>query len=330
MYARAIIISIAFFSMRCYVHSAFFESDFTPVRSEETRYFIQFRNIQYDLFRKNAYTMFDFYQLGTIAFYREVMIRNDITLDAIMTLQQRTHQFVTYTRPIKVRMTNSTITLSHGQSLGRGTCFFLTSNIILTAGHNISGSGNYDPHMYSLTHAIYLKEQTIRASLIQYEYTPQRSKSVSRQGDWAILRTDEKHPYSPLPLITPRVGMTVIFMGFPRGEIGLGTNFYVENCNPETTINTGRLTKDVLPIPFAAIVESTNDRGQYKIRVVAGAEGMPGLSGGPVFDLSGAVVGIIVTGQKKADEVETLPGFFPAEEAIHRCKGMEGGFDVLE
>ena len=320
------------------LHAAFFESGFTPTRQGYMKYFSVFREIQYELFRKSAYTMFDFYQFGVISFYRDMLSRDDIDMEAVLAWQERTVQFAVYTNyaaAVTILKQDGTKRRVASRLIGTGSGVLISDSIVFTAGHNITVIDRITPSD-GISYVAMHGAEAYRARLLQYEFRSTGTvtnrgftnyaslmNAYSNLGDWAFLAVDKPMSLPTLAVAEPELGMKVVFMGFPRGEIGLSTNFLVENFHADTN-SEARLGRTALPIPFAGVIEKINRYGRHTIRITAGSEGMAGISGGPVFSLNGALLGIIVTGGKDPDELETTQSFFSVREAIRRYQAAGG------
>jgi serine protease Do len=127
--------------------------------------------------------------------------------------------------------------------------------------------------------------------------TAARSGYLTRQvyihpaADIAILRTDRGAPHVALSRETPRYQQTAYHYGFPKGEPGAVISTLIGRA---TLRARGRYSTTEPVLVWAE-----------RERVPDGDEHLGGISGGPVFDPGGRVVGVTVAGSTRRGRVFT-------------------------
>ncbi len=118
-----------------------------------------------------------------------------------------------------------------------------------------------------------------------------RSVYIHRTGDVAILRTDRGAPHIAFTHEEPRLNQTAYHYGYPKGEPGavISTLIGRATMRARGRYNTAE--------PVLVWVE--------KERVPDGDEHLGGISGGPVFDTTGHVIGTTVAGSTRRGRVFT-------------------------
>lgn len=148
-------------------------------------------------------------------------------------------------------------TVAVSDELGHGSGVVIDANTVLTARHVVEGT----PIGGKVT--------------VQYSNGDQREATVAFTGvdsgdDLAVLHTDTTgHSVAPMSCAKPYIGQEVMVFGYPKFLANIATYGFVAGFN----------TNDELEAMEASAV-------------VLDVKVNPGNSGGPVFDMSGRVIGI--------------------------------------
>jgi S1-C subfamily serine protease len=118
-----------------------------------------------------------------------------------------------------------------------------------------------------------------------------RSVYVHRTADVAILRTDRGAPHVAFSRDEPRFNQTAYHYGYPKGEPGAVISTLIGRA---TMRARGRYNTNEPVLVWAE-----------KERVPEGDEHLGGISGGPVFDTAGRVIGTTVAGSTRRGRVFT-------------------------
>ncbi len=118
-----------------------------------------------------------------------------------------------------------------------------------------------------------------------------RSVYVHRTADVAILRTDRGAPHIAFSRDEPRFNQTAYHYGYPKGEPGAVISTLIGRA---TMRARGRYNTNEPVLVWAE-----------KERVPEGDEHLGGISGGPVFDTTGHVIGTTVAGSTRRGRVFT-------------------------
>jgi S1-C subfamily serine protease len=118
------------------------------------------------------------------------------------------------------------------------------------------------------------------------------SATVKEQGkkDWARLKLDTELP-SPIRLAKPVTGETVVFFGYPA-QLGLDEKGTVCSFNKNEPTS-------LLPMLVVATIE---DAEVMTLKPLAGFPPVGGMSGGPILNLNGEVVGVQSSISKTTDD----------------------------
>lgn len=118
-----------------------------------------------------------------------------------------------------------------------------------------------------------------------------RNVYVHPTADVAILRTDRGAPYVSLSGDQPRQGQTAYHFGYPKGEPGAVVSTLIGRA---TMRARGRYATNEPVLVWAE-----------RDRVPDGDEHLGGISGGPVFDAAGRIIGTTVAGSQRRGRVFT-------------------------
>jgi S1-C subfamily serine protease len=118
-----------------------------------------------------------------------------------------------------------------------------------------------------------------------------RSVYLHRTADVAILRTDRGAPHIAFSRDEPRFNQTAYHYGYPKGEPGAVISTLIGRA---TMRARGRYNTNEPVLVWAE-----------KERVPQGDEHLGGISGGPVFDTAGHVIGTTVAGSTRRGRVFT-------------------------
>jgi S1-C subfamily serine protease len=118
-----------------------------------------------------------------------------------------------------------------------------------------------------------------------------RSVYVHPTADVAILRTDKGAPHVAFSREEPRFNQTAFHFGYPKGEPGAVVSTLIGRA---TMRARGRYNTNEPVLVWAE-----------KERVPEGDEHLGGISGGPVFDTTGRVIGTTVAGSTRRGRVFT-------------------------
>jgi S1-C subfamily serine protease len=118
-----------------------------------------------------------------------------------------------------------------------------------------------------------------------------RSVYIHPSADLAVLRTDRGAPHVTFSPDQLRVGQTGYHFGFPRGEPGAVQSSLLGRA---TIRAQGRYALSEPTVVWAE-----------RERVPEGDERLSGMSGGPVFDESGRVIGVTVVASLRRGRVFT-------------------------
>lgn len=118
-----------------------------------------------------------------------------------------------------------------------------------------------------------------------------RSVYIHRTADVAILRTDRGAPHVAFSREAPRFNQTAYHYGYPKGEPGAVVSTLIGRA---TMRARGRYNTNEPVLVWAE-----------KERVPEGDEHLGGISGGPVFDAAGRVIGTTVAGSTRRGRVFT-------------------------
>jgi serine protease Do len=118
-----------------------------------------------------------------------------------------------------------------------------------------------------------------------------RSVYVHPTADVAILRTDRGAPHIAFSREEPRFNQTAYHFGYPKGEPGAVISTLIGRA---TMRARGRYSTNEPVLVWAE-----------KERVPDGDEHLGGISGGPVFDAAGRVIGTTVAGSTRRGRVFT-------------------------
>lgn len=118
-----------------------------------------------------------------------------------------------------------------------------------------------------------------------------REVYVHPTADIAILRTDRGAPHIAFSREEPRVSQTAFHFGYPKGEPGAVVSTLIGRA---TMRARGRYNTNEPVLVWAE-----------KERVPDGDEHLGGISGGPVFDTAGRVIGTTVAGSTRRGRVFT-------------------------
>jgi S1-C subfamily serine protease len=118
-----------------------------------------------------------------------------------------------------------------------------------------------------------------------------RQVYIHPTADIAILRTDRGAPHVALERADPRFNQTAFHFGYPRGEPGA----VLSNLIGRATLRArGRYSTSEPVLVWAE-----------RERVPEGDEPLGGISGGPVFDTAGRIIGVTVAGSTRRGRVFT-------------------------
>jgi S1-C subfamily serine protease len=118
-----------------------------------------------------------------------------------------------------------------------------------------------------------------------------RGVYVHPTADVAILRTDKGAPHIAFSREEPRVNQTAYHYGYPKGEPGAVVSMLIGRA---TMRARGRYNTNEPVLVWAE-----------RERVPEGDEHLGGISGGPVFDTTGHVIGTTVAGSTRRGRVFT-------------------------
>ncbi|MFO0986564.1 MAG: serine protease [Alphaproteobacteria bacterium] len=118
-----------------------------------------------------------------------------------------------------------------------------------------------------------------------------RGVYIHRTADVAILRTDRGAPHIAFSREEPRISQTAYHYGYPKGEPGAVISTLIGRA---TMRARGRYNTNEPVLVWAE-----------KERVPEGDEHLGGISGGPVFDTTGHVIGTTVAGSTRRGRVFT-------------------------
>ena len=118
-----------------------------------------------------------------------------------------------------------------------------------------------------------------------------RSVYIHPTADVAILRTDRGAPYVSLSGDQARQGQTAYHFGYPKGEPGAVVSTLIGRA---TMRARGRYSTNEPVLVWAE-----------RDRVPDGEEQLGGISGGPVFDANGRIIGTTVAGSLRRGRVFT-------------------------
>jgi S1-C subfamily serine protease len=118
-----------------------------------------------------------------------------------------------------------------------------------------------------------------------------RSVYIHRTADVAILRTDRGAPHVAFSREEPRFNQTAFHYGYPKGEPGAVISTLIGRA---TMRARGRYNTNEPVLVWAE-----------RERVPEGDEHLGGISGGPVFDTTGHVIGTTVAGSTRRGRVFT-------------------------
>lgn len=118
-----------------------------------------------------------------------------------------------------------------------------------------------------------------------------RSVYIHPSADVAILRTDRGAPHIAFARTEPRFNQTAYHFGYPKGEPGAVQSILIGRA---TLRARGRYSTNEPVLVWAE-----------RERVPEGDEHLGGISGGPVFDTAGRVIGTTVAGSTRRGRVFT-------------------------
>jgi len=118
-----------------------------------------------------------------------------------------------------------------------------------------------------------------------------RSFYIHTTADVAILRTDRGVPYVALSSEPPRAQQTAYHFGYPKGEPGAVVSTLIGRA---TMRARGRYATNEPVLVWAE-----------RDRVPEGDDHLGGISGGPVFDAAGRIIGTTVAGSTRRGRVFT-------------------------
>ncbi|HEY7609775.1 MAG TPA: serine protease [Alphaproteobacteria bacterium] len=131
-----------------------------------------------------------------------------------------------------------------------------------------------------------------------------RSIYIHPTADVAILRTDRGAPHIAFAREEPRVNQTAYHYGYPHGEPGAVQSMLIGRA---TMRARGRYNTNEPVLVWAE-----------RQRIPEGDESLGGISGGPVFDTTGHVIGTTVAGSVRRGRVFTTD-MSSLREALRRA-----------
>ena len=117
--------------------------------------------------------------------------------------------------------------------------------------------------------------------------------------DWAMLQINNPQDLtqSPIVLSTPKKDETTIFLGYPA-QLGIDNHGKIQSFYKQDKINkiaTSRLNP-------TTVVASISDPKIMTLKPIAGFPAVGGMSGGPILNIKGEVVGVQVGITKTAEK----------------------------